>query len=160
LQVPTDIIREAVKEFDGLPHRLEFIREVDGIKFYNDSFSTNPTPTIAAIKSFSEPITIILGGSSKGADFTELAEEIKSSTVKNVVVIGVEGPKIRVAMESSGAKVNIINGGKSIEEIITSALKNTSTGGVVLFSPACASFDMFKNYKDRGEKFKATVNNL
>lgn len=160
LQVPAGIIHDAVKDFNGLPHRLEFIREVDGIKFYNDSFSTNPTPTIAAIRSFSSPVTIIMGGSSKGADFTELAEEIKSSTVKNAVVIGVEGPKIRTALESSGAKINIINGGKSIEEIMTTALKNTSAGGVILFSPACASFDMFKNYKDRGEKFINTVERL
>ena len=160
LQVPTNAIHDAVKEFNGLPHRLEFIREVDGIKFYNDSFSTNPTPTIAAIKSFSDPITIILGGSSKGADFSELAEEIGNSSVQNVVVIGIEGPRIRSALEKSEIKVNIINGGKSIESIITAALKNTSAGGVILFSPACASFDMFKNYKDRGEKFKLAVGKL
>ncbi len=160
LAVPTKIISEAVRIFDGLPHRLEFVRAVDGLKFYNDSFSTNPTPTIAAIKSFDTPISIILGGSEKGADFSELAEVIKSSTVKNVIVIGIEGPRIRQALVGSGAKLNIINGGKNIESIVEIATRNTENGGVVLFSPACASFDMFKNYKDRGEKFKAAVRKL
>lgn len=160
LQIPTEIIRQAVKEFDGLPHRLEFVRQVDGVKFYNDSFSTNPTPTIAAIKSFDAPMTLILGGSEKGADFSQLAEVIKKSEVKNVIAIGIEGPRIRQALEKSKAKINIINGGRSIEEIVQSAMKQTASGGVVLFSPACASFDMFKNYKDRGEKFINAVKAL
>ncbi|MCX6810648.1 MAG: UDP-N-acetylmuramoyl-L-alanine--D-glutamate ligase [Candidatus Berkelbacteria bacterium] len=160
LGIKTGEISKAVKDFDGLPHRLEFIRQVDGVKFYNDSFSTNPTPTIAAIKSFSTPITIILGGSEKGADFSQLAEVIKSSSVKNIIVIGIEGPRIRQAIIDTKAKVNIINGGKSIDEIVNIAMKNTQNGGVVLFSPACASFDMFKNYKDRGEKFINAVNQL
>lgn len=160
LEIPIQDIYLAVKEFDGLPHRLEFIRQIDGVKFYNDSFSTNPTPTIAAIKSFDVPITIILGGSEKGADFSLLAKVVKSSTVKNVISIGVEGPKIRQALIENRANVNILNGGKNIESIVELAMKNTVSGGVVLFSPACASFDMFKNYKDRGEKFIAAVKNL
>ncbi len=160
LDVSDEIISQSVKEFDGLPHRLEFIREFDGIKFYNDSFSTNPTPTIAAIKSFSAPITIILGGSSKGADFSELADIIKSSSVNNVLVIGIEGPIIREAIIRSRAKISILNGGNSMEDIVETAVKHTDSGGIVLLSPACASFGMFKNYKDRGEKFKLAVNNL
>lgn len=158
--IPIEKISKTIKDFDGLPHRIEFVREVDGVKFYNDSFSTNPTPTIAAINSFKSPITLILGGSEKGADFSELAEVIKSSTVKSVVVIGIEGPRIRDAIMKSGTKISILNGGKSAEEIVDNAIKHTESGGIVLFSPACASFGMFKNYKDRGEKFKVAVNNL
>jgi len=160
LGVPIEKISKAVREFNGLPHRLEFVREVDGIKFYNDSFSTNPTPTIAAIKSFDLPITIILGGSEKGADFSQLAETIKASNVARIITIGIEGPRIRKALIDSGANISVINGGNSIGTIAQTAAKNTESGGVVLFSPACASFDMFKNYKDRGEKFAAAVNNL
>lgn len=160
LGVSIEQISRAVKEFDGLPHRLEFVREADGIKFYNDSFSTNPTPTTAAIKSFKVPITVILGGSEKGADFSELAKVIKLSTVSSVITIGIEGPRIRKALIDSGTSIGIINGGKSISEIVNIAAKNTEPGGVVLFSPACASFDMFKNYKDRGEKFINAVKAL
>ena len=160
LQIPIENISGTVKDFQGLPHRLELVREIDGIKIYNDSFSTNPIPTIAAIKSFSEPITLILGGSSKGADFSELAKTIKSSSVKNILLIGVEGPKIRKILEEENTKINILNGGRDIQEIAENAFKTTENGGVILFSPACASFDLFKNYKDRGEKFKRVVAGL
>ena len=153
-------IRSAVISFKGLPHRLELVREVDGVKFYNDSFSTNPMPTIAAIHSFKNPITIILGGSSKGADFTSLADEIKNSTIKNIILIGTESPKIRKALEQKNIKAKIILGGKNIAEIVRRAKELSLQGSVVLFSPACASFDMFKNYKERGERFRASVANL
>lgn len=159
LQVPIEIIQDAVKNFAGLPCRLEFVKEIDGVKYYNDSFSTNPTPTIAAIKSFSIPITLILGGSEKGADFSDLAKEIAKSQVNNIIVIGKEGAKIKDAMISTRVKAKITNGGKTIEKIVSQA-KEITNSGVVLFSPACASFDMFKNYKDRGEKFMEAVKKL
>jgi UDP-N-acetylmuramoylalanine--D-glutamate ligase len=160
LSIPSAEVAEAVKSFSGLPHRLEFVREVGGVKFYNDSFSTNPTPTIAAIRSFAEPITLILGGSSKGADFSQLAEEIKKSSVKNIILIGLEGKRIFSALENKDLKVNIIQGGNSISETVEQAKEISGSKEVVLFSPACASFDMFDNYKDRGEKFKIAVNKL
>lgn len=160
LSIPSAEVAEAVKSFSGLPHRLEFVREVGGVKFYNDSFSTNPTPTIAAIRSFTEPVTLILGGSSKGADFSQLAEEIKKSSVKNIILIGLEGKRISLALENKDLKVNIIQGGNSISETVEQAKEISGSKEVVLFSPACASFDMFDNYKDRGEKFKIAVNKL
>jgi UDP-N-acetylmuramoylalanine--D-glutamate ligase len=160
LSIPTDEISFVVKNFSGLPHRLEFVREIDGVKFYNDSFSTGPTPTVAAIKSFSEPITLILGGSSKSADFLPLANEIKNSLVKNVVLIGSEEKRIFSALENNNKKINIVQGGSSIFEIVERAKDITMQNEIILFSPACASFDMFKNYKDRGEKFKMAVNKL
>jgi len=153
-------IHRVVTEFKGLPHRLEFVREINGVKFYNDSFSTNPTPTMAAIDSFSEPITIILGGSKKGADFTKLADKIKSSTVKNVILIGVEGPRIKKSLEKAGVSANFIDGDKDIETIVHQAVEVAKPNSIILFSPACASFDMFKNYKGRGEKFKQAVKDL
>jgi len=160
LSIPLEAISEAVKNFEGLPHRLEFVRNIDGVKFYNDSFSTNPVPTIAAIKSFKKPITVILGGSFKGADFSKLAEEIGDSSVKTVILIGEESTRIRKSLENQGLKINILNGGKEIDSVVNLALKQTPVSGVVLFSPACASFDMFKDYKDRGNKFKIAVKKL
>ena len=155
--IPIEEIHQTVINFQGLEHRLEFVREIDGIKFYNDSFSTNPTPTIAAINSFREPITIILGGSKKGADFQKLAKKIKASTVKNVILIGIEGRRIRKILEKENIEAKIIDGSKDIKEIVRKAYEVATGSGVVLFSPACASFDMFENYKDRGEKFKNAV---
>ncbi|MCX6812108.1 MAG: UDP-N-acetylmuramoyl-L-alanine--D-glutamate ligase [Candidatus Berkelbacteria bacterium] len=158
LNVETEIIRQAVLDFKGLPHRLEFVREINGVEYYNDSFSTNPTPTIAAVKSFSVPITLILGGSSKGADFSQLAEEIKKSPVKNIITIGAEGPKIAEAIKSTKNDAKITTGADNINKIVKQAEEVSPLGSVILFSPACASFDMFKNYKERGEKFKNSVN--
>ncbi len=160
LEVPINDIHQAVINFGGLEHRLEFVREVSDVKFYNDSFSTNPTPTIAAIRSFSEPITIILGGSKKGAQFHKLAKEIQKSTVNNIILIGVESPRIRKSLEEANIDAKIIEGERDIKLIIDQALNLATKGSIVLFSPACASFDMFKNYKDRGEKFKAEVAKL
>ena len=146
-----------VREFRGLEHRLEEVGMVNGITFYNDSFSTTPETAIAAIKAFSEPEILILGGSSKKADFTELGRVIsETKNVKVVIVIGVEGPKI--AKEIRG--IRVIGGGAEMEKIVEMAYNNATKGDIVLLSPACASFDMFKNYKDRGEQFKKAVGEL
>jgi len=157
----TDIesIKSAAKEFKGLPHRLELVAEINGVKYYNDSFATNPEPTIAAIRSFSESVVLILGGSSKKADFSKLAEEIRKSSVKTIIIIGVEGTIIKKALETTGVAKEIVDGPDSIDDIVAVAESKAESGDIVLFSPACASFDMFKNYKDRGEKFKKAVNN-
>jgi len=160
LGISLEVVREAVKRFVGLPHRLELIREIGGIKFINDSFATNPDPTMAAVNSFDENKILILGGSSKGADFTKLAEEIASTNVKAVVLIGAEGEKIGQALKEAGYDKKVIVGGKAISEIVKQAMKEARRGDVVIFSPACASFDMFKNYKDRGEKFREAVMRL
>jgi UDP-N-acetylmuramoylalanine--D-glutamate ligase len=134
------------------------VGSVDGITFYNDSFATGPQPTIAAIKSFTEPETVILGGSDKGLDFGELHAEIeKKENVKNLILIGETGTKIGEGI----AGKNIINLGKSpMPEIVQKAYEVSPKGGVVILSPAAASFDMFKNYKDRGNQFKKAVQSL
>lgn len=154
------IISRAVKEFSGLPHRLEMAGEIKGVKYVNDSYATNPDPTIAAINAFPGEKVLILGGSSKGADFTNLAEKISSSNIKSTILIEPEGEKIKAALNAAGYSGKIIEGSKNIGEIVENARKEASSGDIVLFSPACASFGMFENYKDRGEKFKKTVLNI
>lgn len=157
LDVPAEIIRQAVKRFVGLPHRLELIAEINKVRYINDSFATSPDPTMAAINSFSEDKILILGGSSKGADFTVLAETIAGSAVKGVILIGVEGPRIKKALKTADFRGHIISGSQTMAEIVRKASAETRRGDVVIFSPACASFDLFKNYKERGEKFKEEV---
>ncbi|MBI3558776.1 hypothetical protein HY085_00095, partial [Candidatus Gottesmanbacteria bacterium] len=129
-----------VRDFRGLEHRLEEVKTVKGVTFYNDSFSTTPETAIAAIKSFTEPEIVILGGSSKNSDFTELGSVIsKAKNIKLVILIGAEGPKI--ARKIRG--VRVVRGGSTMAEIIKMAYNKAESGDVVLLSPACASFDMF-----------------
>jgi UDP-N-acetylmuramoylalanine--D-glutamate ligase len=155
-------IREGVAGYTGLEHRLEYVATVDGIQFFDDSFATGPDPTIVALRAFTEPIVLIAGGADKGADFTVLGEEIISSTVKTVILIGLMGPKIREAIEKAAARMNcplpqLAEGGHNMAEVMATAIRHAAPGDVVLLSTACASFGMFKNYKERGDLFKAEV---
>ncbi len=146
-------IESAIKGFKGLEHRLEFVTEKNGIKFYNDSFSTTPETAIAAIKSFSEPLIVILGGSSKNSNFNELGKVINTSkNIKTLILVGQEAQKIKQSLDSSSLK--LMEGAKNMVEIFNQITSVAKPGDVVLLSPACASFGMFKNYKDRGEQFK------
>jgi len=162
LGIKEDIILKSVREFKGLEHRLELVKEVGGVTFYNDSFATGPQPTIAAIRSFAEPITLILGGSDKGLSYDELGKEIAANKqVNKVIIIGQVGPLIIRSLNGAGFRGSIINLRlKPMVKIVENAFRNTPRGGVVLLSPAAASFDMFKNYKDRGSQFKEAVQNL
>lgn len=162
LKIGDKTILEVLTNFPGLEHRLELVGEINEVKFYNDSFATGPQPTIAAIKSFTEPITVILGGSEKGLDYEELGREIaKAKNIKKSIIIGEIGNKIIVALKKAKYRGSIINLKKSsMQKIVENAYRNTSLGGVVLLSPAAASFDMFANYKDRGNQFKEAVQNL
>ena len=149
--------KEVVKNFKGLEHRLEEVKIVNGATFINDSFSTIPETTIAAIKSFSEPIILIVGGSSKNSDFATLSKAInETKNIKLIIDIGLEGP--RIVREVRG--VRVIRGERNMEKIVNLAYNNAVSGDVVLLSPACASFDMFKSYKDRGQQFKDVVRKL
>jgi UDP-N-acetylmuramoylalanine--D-glutamate ligase len=150
------VISDVIAGFKGLEHRLEFVAEKNGIKFYNDSFSTTPETAIAAIKSFTEPLVIILGGSSKNSDFKELGKIIVScKNIKAIVLVGDEAAAIKKAISSFAGK--LLEGAKSMPEIFSQISSVAQKGDVVLLSPACASFGMFKNYKDRGEQFKRQV---
>lgn len=156
LDVPNATIKETLKEFRGLPHRLELVGEAEGVRYFNDSFSTTPESAIAAIRAFTAPKIIILGGSSKGSDFAELGTLIaRDPSVKCVIGIGVEWEKIKQAiLDGKGHIPKFIEGCTSMPQIVLSAREAARPGEVVILSPACASFGMFKNYKDRGSQFK------
>ena len=158
LNIKKDLIVKVVRNFKGLEHRLEFIREINGVKFYNDSFATGPQPTIAAINSFTEQETLILGGSDKGLDYKELGKLIdEKENVKNIILIG----QIRDQIKSHIKVKKILDLGLfDMNTIVKKAFDITPNGGVVILSPAAASFDMFANYKDRGNQFKEAVNSL
>lgn len=148
---------KVVKNFRGLEHRLEEVKTIKGVTFYNDSFSTTPETAIAAIKSFTEPEIVILGGSSKNSNFTELGKVIsKAKNIKKVILIGTEGSRIKEKIKNA----SILEGANNMAEIVKMAYNNAESGDVVLLSPACASFDMFKSYKDRGNQFKEEVKKL
>ncbi|MCX6817194.1 MAG: UDP-N-acetylmuramoyl-L-alanine--D-glutamate ligase [Candidatus Beckwithbacteria bacterium] len=154
-----EIILKTVYSFKGLEHRLELVREFKQVKFYNDSFSTTPETAIAALNSFTEAIIIILGGSDKKSDYSQLQQTIVNrSNLKALILIGKMGSKI--GQNLAGFKGRIISGGQTMQQIVSQAKDLTSPGDVVVLSPACASFDMFKNYKDRGNQFKTYVKKL
>jgi UDP-N-acetylmuramoylalanine--D-glutamate ligase len=160
----TTAIRGAIRSFSGLPFRLEFIREVDGVKFYNDSFGTTPETAIVAIKAFEAPKVLILGGSDKGADYSDLAKTVVSHDIRHIVAIGQTAPRILADIDKldPGKKVErtLLEGKPSMKEIVGAAKEKAQPGDVVLLSTASASFDMFKNYIDRGEQFNQAVRSL
>ena len=157
--VRVDSIKQTVFSFKGLEHRLELVDKVSGITFYNDSFSTNPQTTIAAIHSFEEPLTLILGGSDKGLNYDEMGKEIaKSINIKNILLIGDIVGIIKKSIENAKYKGKILElDKKNMRGIVKKCLDVTPKGGIALLSPATASFDMFENYKERGKKFKEAV---
>ncbi len=154
-------IEIGLKGFHGLPHRIEFVREVGGVKYYNDSFSSAPSATVAAIKSFTQPEILILGGIDKGADFTELVDTITSrDNVKAVIVMGEIRAKLAGLLRArhiSGVEMTDL---KTLQPIIGLAQSLAIEGDVIVFSPGCASFDMFKDFYDRGDQFRTIIKNL
>lgn len=150
-----DRIINALKTFRGVEHRLEFVKEIEGIKFINDSKATNIDSVIVALKSFDEPIFLILGGLDKGNDYSTI-EDLVIQKVKKIYAIGSSAEKIFNYFHNK-VKTEIR---KDLEEVVASALSEARAGDVVLLSPACASFDMFENYEHRGRVFKEIVNNI
>ena len=152
-------ITDTLQSFSGMKHRLEFVKEVNDVKYYNDSFATTPEATIAAIKAFNEPIVIILGGSFKGVDLNQVVNEVLNSTVKWVIAIGDTADYFIDNLIAGGfKKVSKIE--TNMKDIVEEAAKRSTAGDVVLLSTACASFGMFVNYEDRGDQFKQVVNSL
>jgi UDP-N-acetylmuramoylalanine--D-glutamate ligase len=160
-QVTQDVntMKSVLTSFTGLEHRLEFVREVDGIRYYDDSFGTTPETAIVAIEAFSQPKIVILGGSDKGAAYEKLAQTVVSNNVRHAVLIGDTGPAIGKALKSAGFS-NVSKGGDSMQAIVETARNAAEEGDVVLLSTACASFGLFKNYKHRGEEFQKAVKAL
>ena len=160
--VKIDDCISAIKEFKPVEHRLEFIREIEGVKWYNDSVSSSPTRTIAGLKSFDEPIVLIAGGYDKNLDYTPIAKPILEN-VSALILLGETSEKIYEAVklecDNQNKELPIYMCNK-LEETVQIARKIAKKGQVVLFSPASASFDMFKNFADRGQKFKNLVKEL
>ena len=151
---------QAISEFKGVEHRLEFVREVDGVKWYNDSVSSSPTRTIAGLNSYNERIVLIAGGYDKNLDYTPLARPILDK-VSKLILFGATKNKIYDAVMKEKSSENIeIYVEDGLDEVIARAREVAVPGEVVLFSPASASFDMFKNFADRGDKFKDKVRSL
>lgn len=160
--VDTDIAVKAIKEFKPVEHRIEFVREIGGVKWYNDSASSSPTRTLSGLNAFKEDIVLIAGGYDKNLDYTPLAKTVVNK-VKTLILIGQTAEKIFDAVKEELDKENKkmdIYMCDSLEETIKIAKKSAQKGEVVLFSPASASFDMFKNFADRGNKFKKLVNQI
>ncbi len=154
-----ELIRHVVKEFSGMEHRLEFVREVNGVKYYNDSFATTPEATLAALRAFKEPKVLIIGGHDKGIPIYDVISEISLGNMRQAIVIGETGEKIIELLVTRGFE-KITLGGTTMTEIVHAAQNAAQPGDVVLLSTAYASFGLFKNYKDRGDQFKAAVNAL
>jgi len=157
IHLPLDLMIKTLKDFKGLPHRCEWVRELKGIHFYNDSKGTNVGATIAAIEGLGmlgkgKRIILIAGGQGKGADFSMLNASIEKYA-KTIVLIGEDAPKIQASL-----KVPIpIQKVSSLKQAVELAYQLAKLGDVVLLSPACASFDMFKHFEDRGDQFKQLV---
>lgn len=150
-------IAEGLRSFDGLPHRLKFVAEVRGVKYYDDSIATTPGSAIAAIEAFSEPKVIILGGSDKGAEYGEIVRLCKETNTK-VIAIGQTGSVIQKLCASVATDCERVDG--LMPEVVRAAQAAAQPGSIVILSPASASFDQYKNYADRGEQFIAAVGRL
>lgn len=154
---------EAIKDFNGVEHRLEFVREINGAKYYNDSIGTSPASTIAGLNAFDENIILLAGGSDKGLDYKEIGETI-AKKVGTLILTGPTSEKIENAtkialIDLPNKNLDIIHC-TNLEEAVKMANQKTKPGDIVLLSPASASFDAFKNFEERGKKFKQFVNSL
>ena len=152
---PLDAIRRVLATFPGLEHALEIVRERRGVRFVNDSKGTNVDATLKALESIDQPIWLIAGGRDKGGDFSRLAQAV-GRRVKHVLLIGEAAPLLRRAWEGVATMTEVA----TLREAVDLAAQGALSGEVVLLSPACASFDMFADYQDRGRQFKALVHAL
>lgn len=155
-EIRIESIRDSLMKFEGVEHRLEFVRDVDGIRFVNDSKATNVNAVWYALESMKVPVVLILGGRDKGNDYSELIDQIKQK-VHTIIAIGEGRPAIKSQLHEH---VPYLIEAESMEEAILAAKKMAKRGETVLLSPACASFDMFENYEHRGSEFKKYVNQL
>lgn len=151
--VSPDKIKSGLKTFKNAPHRLESIAKINGIEFINDSKATNVDSVIYALGSFDRPLIWIAGGVDKGNDYNLIKEQVKQK-VKALICLGVDNEKLRTFF---GDIVPVVMEVKNVKDLVRMALKAATEGDVVLLSPACASFDLFKNYEDRGDQFREAV---
>jgi UDP-N-acetylmuramoylalanine--D-glutamate ligase len=152
-------LRDVLTSFKGLEHRLEFVSNIAGVDYYDDSFGTTPETAMVAIEAFAQPKVIILGGSDKGASYADLAATVSKANIRQVLLIGDQAQRLQKSLEAAGF-TNYLPGGNTMTEIVNEAHAVAQPGDVVLLSTGCASFGMFKNYKDRGNQFKSAVQSL
>jgi UDP-N-acetylmuramoylalanine--D-glutamate ligase len=151
-----EAIREGLKTFKNAPHRLEPVGTVNGVEFINDSKATNVDSVVYALGSYNQPLIWIAGGIDKGNDYNLIKDQVKEK-VKTLICLGTDNKKLK---DFFGGIVPTIRETQSVEELVKIALQEAQKGDVVLLSPACASFDLFKNYEDRGDQFRKAVSNL
>ena len=156
LSIRKEDIRRALADFEAVEHRLEFVRELKGVRYINDSKATNVNSTWYALESMKEKVVLILGGKDKGNDYTEI-EPLVREKVKAIVCLGVDNDKLHRFFDGI---VPVIDDARSMDECVAKCNAIAKDGDTVLLSPCCASFDLFKSYEDRGRQFKDCVNKL
>ena len=157
--VAPEAIQAGIKQFRGLPHRLEYIGTVAGVKCVNDSKATTPESVMTASDAMSGPYVVILGGSSKGVSFDGMAQHLaRDENLTSAIVMGATGPAIAGSLQQAGM-TRIVHA-ESLEDAVSSGIKLLKSGGTLLLSPACASFDMFKDFEERGDRFKEIVHSF
>lgn len=162
--VTPENIRKVATTFEGVEHRIEPVREINGVRFYNDSIATSPTRAIASIRAFKQKVILIAGGYDKKIPYDSMGEVIVDK-VKILVLTGATGPKIEKALmveiekTGYGRDIKVINC-ETLEDAVMQAYKNAASGDIILLSPASASFDMFRNFEEKGNRFKEIVNSL
>ncbi len=160
---PVSVVAACLKAFRGVEHRLEFVRDVEGIAVYNDSKATNPAAAAKSIESFTQPIVWVAGGQDRGTSFDSMLPVLKER-VKGVVALGETKADIVATARRAGIEkafsVDTANNADAVEQAVRKAAELAESGDVILFSPACASWDMFVSYEQRGRMFKASVHNL
>lgn len=156
LNIDLDLIKKSILSFTGVEHRIEFVREVDGVKYYNDSKGTNPDSTEVAVAAMDGDVVLIAGGYDKGADFDNLIEKSKDK-INTAILFGETAEKISNSCKKSGVEFYIT---EDLKKAVELARKLSSSGDDVLLSPACASWDMYKSYEIRGQHFKDLVKEL
>lgn len=156
MNLKKDSIRASLSDFQGVEHRLEYVATVKNVRYINDSKATNVNSCWYALQSMQSPVVLILGGTDKGNDYTEIEELVKEK-VKALIFMGVDNSPLHAFFDGKVAQITDV---RSMDEAVQAAYALANDGDAVLLSPCCASFDLFKNYEDRGRQFKACVRNL
>ena len=156
------VIKQVLSSIAGLPNRLEPVRELNGIAYINDSFSSGPESTIAAITAVTKPKILIIGGKDRMLDLSRLCETIKlyEKQIKKIILIGESAERIASNLEAKGFSNFVVSKEKTIKDIVYLANNNAQSGDAIVLSPGFPSFDMFKDFEDRGNQFRAVVKAL
>ena len=156
MEVKKESIRQSLQDFQGVEHRLEYVATVKNIRYINDSKATNVNSCWYALQSMTTPVVLILGGTDKGNDYSEIEELVKEK-VKALIFMGLDNSPLHNFFDG---KIENIVDVQSMEDAVKASYELANGGDTVLLSPCCASFDLFKNYEDRGRQFKTCVRNL